>query len=1585
MMTIHKLSAGDGYRYYTRETASGDAYRPVKNDLGDYYTADGNPPGVWMGAGAAHLGVSGTVTEEQMASLFGEGLHPNADAIIRSALDEGLSVAEATRRARLGRRYYRYDRSGPLTSQIQDAVEAFTARANREPDQDERRKLRARVGAIAFRADFGRSPRDSEELGRYITAQEAPAQQAVAGWDLVMRAPEDISKALFGLGDDAVCAAVVECHDQAVRETLGWIERHALATRTGINGVAQEDVAGGLIATRFRHYDNRLGEPLLHDHVVVSNKVRGMDGKWRSLDGKLLYAMGVAASETYNQRVVELVCQRLGLEAEEREVTPGKRPVMGIKGLDAGVLEPHSRRTRDIRRRLEELLRQYRQQHRSEPTTAVRAALIQQATLETRPGKKKRAPLAELRKQWRAAAVAAVGEDRVSGLLRTAQAAAHRPPADGARSEVNVAEAAQDVLAAVSEHRAVWGERHVLAETRRHLVRLTAGQGIDDGLVEAIVRKVLTDSLSISPPDLHRPFAPLQREDGRSIYRRKEADLYTSQVVLDAEARVLHAAGTQVIPALTRQRFDSVAASFPSLDPGQFRLAREFACADRLVVAGIGPAGSGKTTALQLVRAAVAAGGGRLVPLAPSSRAAKVLEDKLGVPSFTLHGWLAERERMADAAPHPGQSRRSSATQERYELRPGDVVIVDEAGMAGSQNLARVVAQAEAAGALVRLIGDPFQLGSIESGGLLRQISRDIGAVELEQLHRFDDPAEAAATLVLRDGDPADAWRWYVEQDRVLGGTHEEMLDAVFTAWRADTERGVETVMMADSAESVRELNARAQATQLAADRIDMRRTAALRDEFQAGIGDLIVTRKNQRRLAVQGQHDHVKNGDQWLIEAIDGRGAVRARHTGHGGRVVLPPGYVGQHAELGYALTVHRAQGLTARTAHGLITATTSRESAYVMATRGEAANHVYVVTDGSGHTMHDVLETVARSSQAAISAHDTIRDEQNRAYSIGQLAAEYTDAHARASSARIQALTRRVLGGSAEMFIGAEAWGVLERSIRAAEQEGWDLGRLVADAFAERDFHDAEDPSAVLAWRIDNRVEGGVRAARRAAVREAEPGRSRPLKWLSGEQLQRLVDLAQQHRRAALEELHRADAAVDNQPRPVVAGGLPHPAWPLRPRGHLTGAQLAEALSTARAAARRALDQDRDARTAAVREEALLRREQKLRRSMTPRDRRREDWQREPRPGASHTAHQPVDVTIAELNTNLYRQDDARERLARAEVIASTIAAEQRLRRRLPHGPAHTPDHAGPLPDWLAPADAIRHADTPEGWRQYLVERRLVLSQRLTEMGRVLAQEQPGWTRSLGPVPPADKSLREGWERTAALAEAWRLRHGVDESEDGIGEQPAEARDKQAWTILRERVAAVGRRARATDSALRRAQDPTSGIRIAARTAEAIQQRLLQARLADAGDREDIAAAAHSFAALALERSQSGAEPAEEWVEQIPSPPADDNVQAEQWRHLVAAVDTYRLVNGLDSPAPLGETSSSGTPDERDELQAALTLYQRSRTQQRLDEIRSLRGARQDGGAQQAGEEPDLSASQRHHEQHQQRPSRRPGRGVG
>ncbi|MCP9973583.1 hypothetical protein [Streptomyces somaliensis] len=377
-----------------------------------------------------------------------------------------------------------------------------------------------------------------------------------------------------------------------------------------------------------------------------------------------------------------------------------------------------------------------------------------------------------------------------------------------------------------------------------------------------------------------------------------------------------------------------------------------------------------------------------------------------------------------------------------------------------------------------------------------------------------------------------------------------------------------------------------------------------------------------------------------------------------------------------------------------------------------------------------------------------------------------------------------------------------------------------------------------------------------------------------------------------------------------------------------------------------RAALEGDQAAGRTAAAEHAELRREQKLRRDMRPLDRMREDWQREPRRGASHTAHQPVEVTRRELTANLHRQDEARQRLRRAEIIAERIRAERRLRDQLPHGPAPVPDNSGPLPDWLAPSATVRDADTPETWRAHLVERRIVLSQRLEHNGALLAANPPAWARMLGPVPNTGTKLRTLWERTAALADAWRVRHGLDDSVEGIGKQPEDPHDAHAWTILQDRIAEVGRRTRAWAAARARPDDPISGIRIAARTAENFHHRLMEARFTDAEDREAITAAAAAFADIALRLVLNGEEPPEQWVQQIPAPDEQDEEQKAQWRQLVTALAGWRMLHPTAADDPLGES-----PEETDlraqwtELHDALTLFQRSRIRQQLAELGTRR----------------------------------------
>ena len=1417
MMTVHLLSAGDGYTYYVRETASADQARERGQELGDYYTASGNPPGVWMGSGIELLGVSGIVSEAQMKALYGEGLHPDAERIIAERIAAGDSTKRAMRAARLGRKYMQFvQKDTPFGRMLHEEIERFVRMEKREPNATERAEIRGRVGAVQFRTEHGRSPESKEELGRFIKEQEGGKQRnAVAGFDLVFRAPKSVS-VLWALGDESVRQAVEKAHVQAIEETVQWLEKKATMTRTGVNGIAQEDVAGGLIATRFRHYDSRTGDPLLHDHVVVSNKVQGRDGKWRTLDSRLLFAQNVPASEHYNLRVMEIVCEDLGLRAEAREVTPGKRPVMEIAGVGTDLIEANSSRSQSIKERTAELVTEYRERHGYDPSSKTLTALMQQATLETRPDKKEARPLAELRQVWREAAVEAFGSDRVDNLLRAARVAAQSThPDPAAVPHLDVHKAAREVIETVSEHRSVWGRRQVFAEAQRWVMAATLGAAPSGDLAEQITDRALAaEVIGITPPDLNPYFPGVARADGTSIYRRRETELYTSVGVLAAEDRIVSAARTQVIPAVSPEVYQAVEDAYQQanptrrLDAGQRELARTFACSEKLVAAGIGPAGAGKTTAMRVAADAVRASGGRVIGLGPSARAATELSAGLEAPAFSLHDWLGARERL-----HQGKR-----VAPEYQLSAGDVIVIDEAGMAGSKRIAAVVAEAQEAGALVRLIGDPFQLAAVESGGALRLLANTVDVVELENLHRFRAPGEAAATLALRSGEPEDAWTWYLNNNRVVAGTREQMLHAIFTDWQADIEQGHTALMMADDNASVTELNTLAQAYRMARGQLDATQSVDLGDGLQAHRGDLIVTRKNDRRNAVMGGRDFVKNGDQWAIEAVRDNGDLVVRHTDHGGRTVLKAEYVGTFVELGYAATGHRGQGATVDTGSGLVTRGTSRESAYVQVTRGRLKNRIYVVLD-EGQTMRDVLDTIASTQRASVSATEAIRAEQDRVYGIPQLASEYNDVHARALSLRYQNMARSVLGSSAEAVIAEEAWPAVERALRDAERAGFAPERILFSAFHERDFTDAEDNAAVLSWRIDNHVDD----ARSVLQRLEEQGTTRPLIDLTDDQLGRLSQRAEERRKQALDALHRADARVASQPRPVVVDGLPVPAWPGREYGDLTRLQLSQAIAEARRDARLAslsvVQARRDGRSEdaeAHREEARaaaarlhgLKTEQATRKAMDWVDRAREEWQREPGAGRAHTAGMDGETVAAEMRTNLHAQDEARVRLARAELVDQRVRAEQRLRRLLPDTAEVAPAHTGPLPEWLLPREAERDQYTPTPWVEHLDARRQIIDDRLAQTGAALAANPPEWARSLGPVPPEGTELRDTWERTAALADAWRARRHVRADESGLGSQPVGERDAAAWQALHEQVAEVGRRARATEAAARRGE---------------------------------------------------------------------------------------------------------------------------------------------------------------------------------
>jgi len=355
-MSLHKLTAGDGYTYLTRQVAAADATERGTASLGDYYTEKGESPGHWMGTGLAGLsaGPDGVgiaeagaqVSEAQMLALFGEGRHPDADAIEKRMIGDGAHPSEALAHTRLGNPYLVFEGSTPYRQAVAERFVAHNVAQGAKGDapipEEVRAGIRTEVAREMFAADFGRPPVDERELSGFIARGSRQATTAVAGYDLTFSPVKSVS-ALWATAPREIAAQVEAAHQAAVADAVVWLENHAAFTRLGAGGVRQVDT-GGLIGAVFTHRDSRAGDPDLHTHVAISNKVQtigqdGQSGRWLALDGRVLHKAAVAASERYNTRLEAQLVARLGVRFADRDSDSdsdgsGKRVVREIVGVD---------------------------------------------------------------------------------------------------------------------------------------------------------------------------------------------------------------------------------------------------------------------------------------------------------------------------------------------------------------------------------------------------------------------------------------------------------------------------------------------------------------------------------------------------------------------------------------------------------------------------------------------------------------------------------------------------------------------------------------------------------------------------------------------------------------------------------------------------------------------------------------------------------------------------------------------------------------------------------------------------------------------------------------------------------------------------------------------------------------------------------------------------------------------------------------------------------------------------------------------------------------------------------------------------
>lgn len=1095
-MSLKKLSAGDGYTYLTRQVASGDSIVSGQTGLAAYYAQRGEAPGRWIGAGLADLSTAGQVTEQQMKNLFGLGIHPDAGKIIDAAAAAGTSVPAAASTTRLGSPYSTFGAT-PLNEAWRKALAIAFADANRAaglpadwpvPEAD-RRAIRTAVGTEMFHQTYGRPPASAHELTAFVTRASRPAPAAVAGFDVTFSPVKSVS-ALWAITPTAISRVIADAHDAAVKTAFDYLENSVAYTRLGRGGVAQVE-ATGLIGAAFVHRDSRAGDPDLHTHVAVANKVRTLDGRWRALDGRMLYRHAVAASERYNTALEGELATRLGLTFTPRETEPGKRPIREITGVSPTLVAAWSTRRDSIVAARKELVDAFRAEHGRLPTATEMIRLSQQATLATRDAKKEPRTLVEQRHAWRAQAAELLGAGGIQTMFDAVRAGTPRFIAVDPEMIERLADATID---AVSGSRARWRAANLTAEALRQTRTAGVAETQVDDVVSRIVATALAPGRAVklgveSEVDAPRP-VELCRSNGASVFTVEGSQQYTSPQILAAETRLTQAAGAGGAATISRSDVELAILEWSAnnggktLNTSQRQLVHQVAASDRKVMLALAPAGTGKTTTMGVLATAWQTAGGNVIGLAPQASAAQVLSEAIAARADTVAKLVYDTRGTGPGA------------------RPGDwdaidgktLVVIDEAALSGTIALDAAVAFVTGRGGRVLLVGDDRQRAAAGAGGVLRDIEALHGAVHLDEVLRFTDPTEGAASLALRAGD-AGAVGFYNDRGRIKEVTEDTAAGAVHAAWRADVAAGAESIMIAPTLDLVRRLNALARTDRKAAGLVTGPELALPSGE-QVAAGDVIVTKHNARTLTLGGT-DFVRNNQRWTVTAIDDDGSLTATEHDRSVTRTLPAWYIAAgNVRLGYAATAASVQGTTVGsahkrrgTAHAIVTETMTRNDLYPVMTRGTDSNTAYVVVTGTGDA-HDILSpdvvlappTAVETIKAVIARDGTPAS----ATTENRIAAAAETRLGLAADAYVTAIGigARTLVGQHDLdaitgavaaaipgIIDASAWDTLRDHIAtlALDASPEQVTETVVAAANSRELDSARDIAAVIDWRLD------------------------------------------------------------------------------------------------------------------------------------------------------------------------------------------------------------------------------------------------------------------------------------------------------------------------------------------------------------------------------------------------------------------------------------------------------------------------------------------------------------------------------------
>lgn len=533
---------------------------------------------------------------------------------------------------------------------------------------------------------------------------------SVHGFDLIFCAPKSVSLIRAIRVDDVADKAIADAHATAISEAMEYLATHDGYTRMHNPATGEKDLIRlpGLVAIAYQHETSRAGDPHLHTHVIVPNRQARDDGRLVSIDGTSLYHEAKAAGVIYKATLRRELHRSLGYEWLPVDPSTGMAEVAGI---DPNSISRWSQRSSQLR----EWAAGNLAVSESGELTASQLAAAQKAS---RPNKPEQLGWAELRAGWRT-------DDRGVGI----DSAAHR-------------RARHDRLAASGPR----FDRHRIADVAAMIDKAAFTRA---DLVEVIGAQLPVDT-ERSPRELVED--AVDQIAVRLTAPREGHERFTLDLILAEEAAVLDLVDAHDPRSILWGLPDDV----DGLSPDQQRAVVNNAASPWWVQPLSAPAGAGKTTSMRALVAMVRRRSeSRVIVLAPTGNAVDVaVREGAGDTGYTI----AKALRDIDNG--------------RLALDHRDLVIVDEAGMAGTDDLRGLLTATTAAGVKTVLVGDQHQLAPVKArGGMFAQLCTDLPWTQrLFEVRRMRDLEARAASLALRDGGPAPVRRaieWYSKNDRL--------------------------------------------------------------------------------------------------------------------------------------------------------------------------------------------------------------------------------------------------------------------------------------------------------------------------------------------------------------------------------------------------------------------------------------------------------------------------------------------------------------------------------------------------------------------------------------------------------------------------------------------------------------------------------------------------------------------------------------------------------------------------------------------------------------------------------------------------